>query len=119
MCIEVQLTQDDLASMAGTTRVTANKIPRELEVRPEFRPPRVTPSPRPGLTGPRHAAAKRRHKTQPQSRETKTSTEAGPVYRSISALCERVMVPAASALATFAQAVRSRSYGLSDTTNLA
>ncbi len=30
---EIRLTQDDLASMAGTTRVTANKILRELEDR--------------------------------------------------------------------------------------
>ncbi len=30
---EIRLTQDDLASMAGTTRVTANKILRELEQR--------------------------------------------------------------------------------------
>jgi CRP-like cAMP-binding protein len=30
---EIRLTQDDLASMAGTTRVTANKVLRELEQR--------------------------------------------------------------------------------------
>ncbi|MBO0878874.1 MAG: helix-turn-helix domain-containing protein [Mycobacterium sp.] len=30
---EIRLTQDDLASMAGTTRVTANKVLRDLEQR--------------------------------------------------------------------------------------